>query len=305
MTRRLVVAYRFCAAALCLLAACAAPQSEAERSLGSVNVEAEVSHTPTAAPTQTKSPPSAPATPTPRPTRTGTPTLPASATANSAPTASPTATLVACSERMPRDEDLLTLVTRDFGLSRAYAPGDLVPLSDYFSNSVTLGYPTEVSAAIIEPLQAIVQAMQEEGLAPQIVSGYRSYAAQSLALQKWLDRYPDWANNLSAPPGHSEHQLGTTVDFGSPELEPMLGDDYVQFHPAFSQTSEGKWVALHAPEFGFTMSYPEDAFERTSFYYEPWHFRYVGRGLAQTLAARNLTISEYLRLEQSVPCLVE
>lgn len=243
----------------------------------------------------------APLTPTPHPTREPSPLPPLSNT----PTPRPTATLGACSDRAPRDDGFLAQVTRDFGLSRDYEPGDLVPLSDYFPNRVTLGYPTMVRATIIEPLQRIIQAMQDDGLAPQIVSGYRSYSAQSLALRKWLEQYPDWANNLSAPPGHSEHQLGTTVDFGSPDLKVMLGEDYVQFHPAFAQTGEGQWLAEHAPEFGFTMSYPADAFERTTFYYEPWHFRYVGTELAIFLAAEDLTISEFLHQEQAIPCLPE
>jgi D-alanyl-D-alanine carboxypeptidase len=198
---------------------------------------------------------------------------------------------------------LLELVDRQFGLSRDYEPADLVLLSDYFENDVTLGYPTQVSAVIIEPLKAIIVAMKEEDLRPHVISGYRSYSAQSLALQKWLEQYPDWARNLSAPPGHSEHQLGTTVDFGSPELAPMLGESFIQFHPAFAQTSEGEWLARHAHEFGFTMSYPANAFERTEFYYEPWHFRFVGIGLATMLYKSGLTISEYLRQQGAQPCL--
>jgi len=211
---------------------------------------------------------------------------------------------VACDKRVP-DDGLLTIVTRDFGLSREYVPPDLAPLADYFGVDVTLGYPTEVRAAIVAPLQRIIGAMKADGLNPQVVSGYRSYSEQSLALQKWRAAYPDWAGHLSAPAGHSEHQLGTTVDFGSPELRYMLGEDYVQFHPAFAETSEGQWLAVHAAEYGFTMSYPEEAFERTSFYFEPWHFRYVGPYMATMLAAKGLTLSEYLLEEQPAPCIAD
>ncbi len=200
------------------------------------------------------------------------------------------------------DDGFLTLVTRDFGLSREYEPPDLVPLSDYFDYAVTVGYPTEVRSIIVQPLQDIIAAMKEDGLSPQIISGYRSYSVQSLAFQKWLTEYPDWGNRLSAPPGHSEHQLGTTVDFGSPELKYMLGEEYVQFHPAFAQTSEGKWLAEHAAGYGFILSYPDEAFKRTAFIYEPWHFRYVGRELATMLQASGLTLTEYLQQEQPQPC---
>jgi D-alanyl-D-alanine carboxypeptidase len=194
-------------------------------------------------------------------------------------------------------------VTRDFGLSRDYVPGDLVPLSDFFPHQVTLGYPTEIRRAIVDPLAIIINAMTAEGMAPQVISSFRDYSAQALALQKWLERYPDWARNLSAPPGHSEHQLGTTVDFGSPELPELVGEENIQFHPAFAQTSEGKWLAEHAPAFGFTMSYPADAEERTGFYYEPWHFRYVGSELALLLRDRDLTLTEYLLADNPQPCI--
>lgn len=210
-----------------------------------------------------------------------------------------------CDERVPEDYDLLTLVTHDYGLSRDFVPSDLTPLADYFDVDVTLGYPTEVRAIIVDPLSQMVEAMKEEGLAPQIVSGYRSYSAQSVAFQKWLAEYPDWGVRLSAPPGHSEHQLGTTIDFGSRELIYMLGEEYVQFHPAFAQTSEGKWLAENAPAYGFTMSYPHEGDEDSSFIYEPWHFRYVGQELALLLANQNLTLIEYLQQLWPAPCISE
>lgn len=259
---------------------------------------------PTTTATATSSAPTRrPPTPTAVPTSSPGPTETATTTPAPTPTPSATPTPVPCAERLPAREEQLTLVTRDYGLSRDYVPDDLVPLADYFPNSVTLGYPTEVRAVIIEPLQEIVGAMLKADLKPQIISGFRSYSAQALALEKWLERYPDWARNLSAPPGHSEHQLGTTVDFGSPELSEMVGEEKIQFHPAFARTSEGVWLSENAHRYGFTMSYPADAVERTHFYYEPWHFRYVGSDLATLLKEQELTISEYLLQRQPQPCL--
>ncbi len=285
-----------------LLAGCAG-QAQGELSSTSTATVQSQAAAPTASPaaaataTATKKAAVSPPTPTPLPTSTlqaPEPTL--------TPTVTPT--LGPCDARLAaEDEGLLTLVSRTYGLSRDYVPADLVPLSNYFPNSVTLGYPTEVREIIIEPLREIIEAMQAEGLNPQIISGYRGYAAQSLALQKWLEQYPDWATHLSAPPGHSEHQLGTTVDFGSPELAEMVGEEFIQFHPAFDSTSEGRWLAQHAHDYGWTMSYPAGAFERTEFYYEPWHFRYVGRELAQQLFEQELTISEHLLQLQPEPCI--
>ena len=245
-------------------------------------------------PAATATEPGPPPSPTPVPTTTPSPTP--------LPTPSPTP-LAACSERQPPDETLLTLVDRDYALSRDYAPGDLVPLSGYFPNSITLGYPTEVREIIITPLQEMITAMQAEELRPLVVSGFRDYYAQSLAEQKWVEQYPDWAHNLSAPAGHSEHQLGTTLDFSSPDLPEMVGEEHIQFHPAFAQSKEGEWLAAHAHKYGFTMSYPANRFEDTAFYYEPWHFRYVGVDLATTLYEEQQTISEYLLEEYGPPCI--
>ncbi len=245
--------------------------------------------TPTATPTET---------PTPTPTATLVPTLTATPTPTTTPTSTPTPTptpVPACADRWPADP-LLALVNRDYELNRDYAPPDLVPLSDHFPITVTLGFPTKVSAMILTPLQSIIQAMQAAGLHPTLISGYRSYASQAIAWDKWTTRYPDYGHWLSAPPGHSEHQLGLTVDFGSPELDN-------EFHTNFYLTAEGAWLADNAHLYGFTLSYPRDKFETTGFYYEPWHFRYVGVELATHLKDNHLTLTEYLLALEPTPCL--
>jgi D-alanyl-D-alanine carboxypeptidase len=221
------------------------------------------------------------------------------------PTLLPTTTsrpLTDCNSRVPAD-DLLTLVTQDFGLSREYEPADLVPLADYLPQWSTLGYPTEIRQIIARPLEIMVNNMRAAGLRPTIISGYRSYAAQAIAWNKWLTLEPERASILSAPPGHSEHQLGTTVDFGSPELAVIVGQEDIEFHTYFYQTSEGIWLEEHAHEFGFVLSYPRDAFEITGFYYEPWHYRFVGPELATRLKSENLTLTEFLLEEQPLPCI--
>jgi D-alanyl-D-alanine carboxypeptidase len=196
---------------------------------------------------------------------------------------------------MPPVDDLLTIVTRDYAISRAYKPADLVPLADYFDVRVTLGFPTEVRAVMVEPLQQIIAAMQADGLRPTIISGYRSYASQQLAYEKWTSQY-DHGAIISARPGTSEHQLGVTIDFGSPELDN-------EFHTNFAYTSEGVWLAENAHRFGFTLSYPRRAQEVTQFFYEPWHFRYVGEPLATTLQDENITLTEYQLATFGPPCI--
>jgi D-alanyl-D-alanine carboxypeptidase len=194
------------------------------------------------------------------------------------------------------------LVTLEYGLSRHYSPADLVALSDYLPVDVTLGYPTQVRQVIAEPLAQLIHDMQAAGLKPTIISGYRSYSAQAIAYNKWLERNPESATIVSAPPGHSEHQLGTTIDFGSPELPDIVGQADIEFHTYFYKTSEGIWLAENAYRYGFTLSYTREAFDITGFYYEPWHFRYVGVELATWLGDMGMTLTEYQLATQPLPC---
>jgi zinc D-Ala-D-Ala carboxypeptidase len=249
--------------------------------------------TSTPSPTWTPTPPAPPATPTPRATSTHTPTPPFT------PTPTPGGN---CHERIPSD-DLLTIVTQTYGLSRHYAPQDLVPLADYLPQSVTMGFPNEVRGVIIEPLTRMVNDMIGAALQPTIISGYRSYSAQAIAYQKWASQYPDHVGIISAPPGYSEHQLGTVVDFGSPELPDIVGDPEIEFHTYFYRTSEGQWLLANAHRYGFTLSYPREAFEITGFYYEPWHYRYVGVELATQLHQSEQSLTEFLLANQPQPCI--
>lgn len=239
-------------------------------------------------------------TPSPEPTHKppATPTLMVTATTTPTATATP---IVPCDERHP-GEDLFAVVTKDYGISRDFEPQDLVPLADHLPFSVTSGYPTEIRAIALDPLVEMVSEMQAAGLFPRIESGYRSYAAQVIAWDKWNREYPESAAIVSAQPGHSEHQLGTVVDFGSPELAGIVGQEDIEFHTYFYKTSEGQWLGEHAHEYGFTLSFSLEAFETTGLYYEPWHFRYVGVEMASFLKERETTLVEYQLESHGQPC---
>lgn len=256
-------------------------------------------------PTATLPPPPTPPIVTPVPTATVTET--AVPTAILEPTASPTLAptitpSILCSERTPED-GLLALVTKTYGLSGDFAPDDLVSVNDHLPHDVTLGIPMEVREVALEPLLEMVDAMVLAGLRPYVVSGYRDHYSQALAYSKWAAQFPDRVDAISARPGHSEHQLGTTVDFSSPELPTITGDPTLQFHTDFIDTSEGLWLAEHAHEYGFTLSFPADGFEFTGFNYEPWHYRYVGIDLATRLHQLGISFSEYKLLNEPAPCI--
>jgi D-alanyl-D-alanine carboxypeptidase len=253
-------------------------------------------------------------TSTPKPTVTATATvLPTETpTATPSPVPSPTlyplttldAILVPCDERRPAD-DLFVIVNATFGLDPNYIPGDLVKLGGYVSGYVTLPdllLRREAAGA----LGRLVAAMQADDLTPIVLSAYRSYYYQIVVYQKWQKQDPAFASQVSAEPGHSEHQLGTVVDFGSYELPSLTGDPAIKFSPLFAQTGEGLWLAEHAHEYGFTMTNPPEAEPWTGLIYEPWHYRYVGVDLATYLHESGDFLIRYLfQVRPGLPCTLE
>ena len=60
------------------------------------------------------------------------------------------------------------------------------------------------------------------------------------------------------------------------------------------EAPEGAWMAEHAWEHGFVMSYPADAQAESCFAYEPWHYRWIGREAAARQRAAGVGLREFL-----------
>jgi D-alanyl-D-alanine carboxypeptidase-like protein len=99
----------------------------------------------------------------------------------------------------------------------------------------------------------------------------------------------------SARAGHSEHQLGTTLDLRS------WGGSAPWYYADWGRTKAGTWLRTNAWKYGFVMSYPKGKISVTCYAYEPWHFRYVGRPMAAAIRASGLTLREYLWKLQTPP----
>jgi|SRR5579859_3436321 len=233
-----------------------------------------------------------PATPS-RPAPTGTPVTP-TPTARPTATQIPGATLTAiykadCSLYSQVPPDLLTLVNKDQVLPRDYQPADLaiVPLAQ----KNTAFQPIPLRRVVQQPLLDMLDAINQAGLSIWVMSGYRSYSDQELAYEKWERLYPDRVADISAVPGHSEHQLGVAIDFSTPYMSNLYND---YFHVNFYTTPEGQWLSKQAAYYGFTLSYPAWATQITGYAWEPWHYRYVGI-LAQELFKRNITLTQYIQ----------
>jgi len=174
---------------------------------------------------------------------------------------------------------LLNLVNKQNSLD-VYTPTDLMELSG-------VGAPRKyIRSVVYEELRYLLSDAKEAGVPVRVISAYRSYKRQRFIHAFWSRRYKD-ADRFSAEAGHSEHQLGTTVDFG-------IGNDSVDLRERFGDTPEGKWLELNAAKYGFAMTYPKDKEEITGYIYEPWHFRFIGAEDANNLHKSGLTLEEYL-----------
>ena len=181
---------------------------------------------------------------------------------------------------------VLTVLDRSYALPSTYAPSDLVAAS---AAGLTGSSGTKlVRAVLLDDLASMHAAWQAAGLAVTVGSGYRSYETQMATFDTWVARLGyDAALVRSARPGHSEHQLGTAIDVSSPGWDGRFGD-------WATETAEGRWMADHAWEYGFVMSYPAGSQAVTCFSYEPWHYRWIGREAAAAQRASGLTLREYL-----------
>lgn len=176
-----------------------------------------------------------------------------------------------------------TLLDHALRLPRSYAPKDLVPVS-----RAKVAGTGSIRELIVKDLRAMGKAARKAGAAFAVRSAYRSYATQKATFARW-QRELGYAAALrtSARAGHSEHQLGTTVDLRA------AGSTTSSFS-AFGRTKSGRWVAKHAWKYGFVMSYPEGQTDKTCYKFESWHFRYVGKKTAKAVRKSGLTLREYL-----------
>lgn len=175
----------------------------------------------------------------------------------------------------PYDPEQLTTigterVDRTHGISPRYKPEDLVSVGPRFNESID--YKLRREAA--EAHERMVAAARRDGVRLMVVSAYRSWAKQQRNYQAKLKR-SGWGQRTVAKPGHSEHQLGTTVDYTDGDLDALL-------KPEFGKTRAGRWLREHAWAYGFAQTYTEHNREQTGYEPEPWHYRYWGLSQART-----------------------
>ena len=170
-------------------------------------------------------------------------------------------------------------------LSANWEPSDLVSIP---RRMMMPGRNGQVRRKVLPALKKMLRAAKRKGLRLNVRSAYRSFHTQCVTYESKVRKHgKEHAMRYSAKPGHSQHQLGTTVDISAARLDWTLSDN-------LAKTREGRWLARNASRFGFVLSYPKNREKATGYAFEPWHFRYVGKKTARKIEASRLVPDAYL-----------
>jgi len=158
-----------------------------------------------------------------------------------------------------------TMLDPALTLGPDYRPPDL-------GETTVGGRRVTLRAFVVAPLKTMLDAAATEGHAISVTSAYRSFGEQ----ERLVAASPG-LNDEVARPGHSEHQLGTTVDLAG---------------------GHG-WLRVNASRYGFLLSFPAGRGPQWTCYRdEPWHFRYFGPKRAQAIEQSGLSPREWLWARQ-------
>lgn len=172
------------------------------------------------------------------------------------------------------DKELLQKYSKVYFLNEHYIPESLKDIDKEWKYTETKDL--KLHSKVMPFFEDMLEEAKEDGVELWVVSAYRSFYQQADLKGAYTVTYGSGANAFSADQGFSEHQLGTTMDFTTRGLNGGL--DGFQNTPAY------EWLQNNAYKYGFVLSYPEN----NSYYvYEPWHWRFVGKDLAQDLHRAN------------------
>ena len=167
-------------------------------------------------------------------------------------------------------------------LTADYNPGELVALDGKGIKVNKKGMKLE--KVTFEALKRMIDDSAKEGLSLMVSSAYRDYKYQVGLYNYYISKYgKEKTDTFSAPPGASQHQLGTVVDFNDVEN-------------TFAGTKEERWLTENAWKYGFSLSFPKDYEDVTGYSWESWHFRYVTKSGAEFQKKYFNNIQHYMLL---------
>lgn len=122
-----------------------------------------------------------------------------------------------------------------------------------------------------------------------IEDAYRSLETQENIFLDYMKKYGlDYAEQIVAMPGTSEHHTGLAIDI----VIKKNGRWIVENSELMEQIEIFDNIHKCLKYFGFILRYPKDKENITGYPYEPWHIRYVGNDISMNIG--NRTLEEFL-----------
>jgi D-alanyl-D-alanine carboxypeptidase len=175
-----------------------------------------------------------------------------------------------------------TLLDTNVRIGAEYEPFDLVSV-----RRAGIAGNGKVRKVMIDDLREMAEAARKAGKPLGVRSAHRSFATQKAIFRRESRRVGrQQALKFVARPGHSEHQMGTTIDFTAAGGGALSA--------SFGTSPAGKWIARNGWKYGFVLSYPGGKKRASCYGYEPWHWRYFGRELAAEIQASGQVPRRYL-----------
>ena len=153
-----------------------------------------------------------------------------------------------------------------------------------------------IDSRAYEDYAEMMKALQDEGLSPLVCSSYRTLQKQTTLYNNQVAKYKSRgytqasaeaeAGKWVAVPGTSEHHTGLALD--------IVATSYQVLDESQENTAEQKWLMKNSYKYGFILRYPSDKSDITGIYYEPWHYRYVGKEAAKEIFESGVCLEEYL-----------
>ena len=187
-----------------------------------------------------------------------------------------------------RNDWNLRLVNNTYVLANTFAPSVTeVRDKQYFDERAA------------DALEEMLKAAEKAGYTVCVRNAYRPFATQAYLFNgrasqiQWgtdmtLLEAEQEARKIVAYPGTSEHQLGLCADILDSPDTPLKASE-VENLPLLL------WLKEHCAEYGFVLRYPKDKQEITG-WYEPWHFRYVGKEAADYMMKNNVCLEELIAM---------
>lgn len=172
----------------------------------------------------------------------------------------------------------LLLVNKDHPVPQGAAESKAVNLfqhKELVQGFSLLDKTIQLSPSMVKKFSTMIEAAEKKGVSQFLISsGYRDNKRQN-------ELYEEMGAEYAMPAGHSEHNLGLSIDIGSTQEK-------------MNKAPEGKWLSKNAWKYGFILRYPKDKTDITGTIYEPWHFRYVGLPHSAIMKKKNFVLEEYL-----------